>query len=295
VARRSLRARDSGDARRRAPDWALLSRATDSVVTYVVDLYLNQRLSTYQIEQTTGIGRQRVTRMLHRAGVPVAPQGRGRPKPSKFAERPPEQLLRTLYVQLELDTPSIGRLLGISDRQIRSQLARYGIARRNRGGWDRRDRTDVDRGDLETLYVQKELSADAVGAQLGVSRRIVLRSAHSQRLTVRIGGTGNEPTNEVLLETLYSDGWVRATLRKHQVSIVPESGPIWQRFRVPVPLTTELVKDLYVACGLSAFQIELLTGQPTTTILRRLARAGVYRRPRGGLSPFLLRQRRGLP
>ena len=38
-------------------------------------LYLCRGLSTYQIAELTGLDRQRVTRALHRAGVPLRPRG----------------------------------------------------------------------------------------------------------------------------------------------------------------------------------------------------------------------------
>ena len=40
-------------------------------------LYLCEGLSTYGIAQLTGLDRQRVTRLLHRAGVPLRPRGAG--------------------------------------------------------------------------------------------------------------------------------------------------------------------------------------------------------------------------
>jgi transposase len=43
----------------------------------VAHLYECQGLSTYRIATIVGLSRQVVTRVLHRAGVPVKPQGSG--------------------------------------------------------------------------------------------------------------------------------------------------------------------------------------------------------------------------
>lgn len=82
-----------------------------------------------------------------------------------------------------------------------------------------------------------------------------------------------------------------ATLRRHDLPRVPAGGQIWERFPIPLPLSGQLAEDLYRACGLSSFQIELLTGQPSQTVRRILRDAGVTLRPPGGRSPFLRRCR----
>jgi hypothetical protein len=268
------------------------SDASIPPVEEVVDLYVNHGLSTYGIGQKVGIDHQRVTRMLRRAGVVVSPRGKKRPRPLRGANHVPEQTLRHLYLEERMTSTAIGHLLGISDRLIREDLARYGIDRRHRGCFDRRDRADVDPEDLDELYVKKELPAGEVGLYVGVSGRIVLRSAHNHGVPVRVGGTPCPSNTDIpLLDALYGDPAVRRVLRRHHVPIVKTTGPIWQRFTTAAPLSRELLSDLYEKCGLSSFQIELVTGQPSIMILRRLAAVGIKRRPPGGLSPFL-RQRR---
>jgi transposase-like protein len=263
-----------------------------AMVGRIVDLYVDGGFSTYRIAQEIGIDRQRVTRILHRAGVPISPKGRNRARPPRVDDDPTEQELRRLYVEERLTTPAIGRLLGIPDRRVRERLARYGIERRHRGAWDRRDRIEVAPDDIDDLYVRKELPADEVGNHLGVSLRIVLRSAHSHGFAVRPGGAPSLSTPDIqLIEALYGDPEVRRVLRSHLVPVVTVPGLLWERFPRPVPLTASLLKDLYLGCGLSSFQIEMVTGQPSMTILRKLAQADVERRPRGGLSPFMQRWR----
>jgi hypothetical protein len=266
--------------------------APATMVGWIVDLYVEGGLSTYSIAQQVGIDRQRVTRILHRANVPISPRGRNRTRPLRIADDPSAQELHRLYVEEGLSTPAIGLMLGIPDRRVRERLARYGIERRHRGAWDRRDRVEVAPDDINDLYVRKELPADEVGNHLGVSLRIVLRAAHSHGFAVRPGGAPSLSTPDIqLIEALYGDRVVARTLRRHRVPLVKAPGLLWERFPRPVPLTTALLTELYIDCGLSSFQIELVTGQPSMTILRHLAKAGIERRPRGGRSPFMKRWR----
>jgi hypothetical protein len=65
-------------------------------------LYLCRGLSTYRIAELTGLDRQRVTRALRRAGVPLRPRGAGRlrpVRPIRFPEPIPlsTPLVKDLY------------------------------------------------------------------------------------------------------------------------------------------------------------------------------------------------------
>jgi hypothetical protein len=88
---------------------------------------------------------------------------------------------------------------------------------------------------------------------------------------------------------LYADPLVDATLAAYGIARVPPGGPVSQRFPVPVPLATPLVKDLYLACGLGLTHIELLTGQAAGSVRGFMMRADIPLRRPGGLSPFLRR------
>jgi hypothetical protein len=277
----------------RPADARQADRAADELVDEVVSLYVNSGLSTYRIGEKLGIDRQRVTRILHRAGIAVAPRGKSRPRPLRVEDDGAETELRRLYLDERLGTPAIGEMLGIPERRVRDRLARYGIDRRHRGGWDRTDRTSVEPDSIENLYVKKEPPAEQVGNELGVNRRIVLRAAHSYGLPVREGGTPAPDRGIRLIEALYGDPEVISVLREHHVPLVRRPGQLWQRFPNPIPLNAELVADLYTKCGLSSFQIELVTGHPSMTILHWLEHAGIDRRRRGGRSPFLRRWRDG--
>ena len=268
-------------------------------VARLVHLYVCAGLSTYQAGQLTGLNRQRVTRLLRGAGVPLRPRGAGGSRPHTRSADPPDMaaLLTELYVRQRLNTPEIGALLGIPERRVRDRLRRYGIRARTRGNWQREDRRSLPADTLRLLYQVRGLSADDVGRKLDASRKIVLRTAHDLGIPVRTGKVAAEsgPDEIQLIHALYADPHVRAALAEHHVNEVPAGGPIWQRFPQPVPLTRQLVTDLYWRCGVGLQHIELVTGQPAHTVRGFMRRAGITVRDPGGRSPFLRRWRLGSP
>ncbi len=260
---------------------------------WLAHLYVCAGLSTYRVGQLTGLDRQRVTRLLRRAGVLLRPRGAGGSRPHTRSADPPDMaaLLRELYVHQRLSTPQIGELLGIPEGRVRDRLRRYGIRARTRGGWQREDRRSLSAETLRQLYHVRGLSADDVGRKLDTSRKIVLRSAHDLGMPVRTGAVASQsgPAEMRLIDALYADELVRGTLAEHNIAEVPAGGPIWQRFPYPVPLTRQLVADLYWRCGVGLNHIELVTGQPAHTVRAFMRRTGIAVRRRGGRSPFLRR------
>ena len=266
-------------------------------VSWLAHLYLCAGLSTYRIAELTGLDRQRVTRRLRRAGVALRPRGAGGTRPERRHGDPPDlaDLLTDLYLQQRLTIAEAGTLLGIPARTLRDRLRRYGIQARTRGGWEREDRQVLPPEALWDLYSRDGLSADDVGRKLGTSRKAVLRNAHDQGLPVRVGGAVHQsgPTEIELVSALYADALVDEVLAKHKIPRVPPGGPIWQRFPEPVPLSRQLMTDLYWRCGVGLNHIELLTGQPAQTVGGFMRRAGIAIRHPGGRSPFLRRWRTG--
>jgi hypothetical protein len=257
-------------------------------------LYACRMLSTYKIAALTGVDRQRVTRLLHEAGVAVKPSGAGR----HLTPRTPEDsrldaLMARLYTEQRMPSTQIAVLAGITEHAVRDRLRARGVDIRTRGRNNREDRAAVAPDDLTELYERAGLSAEEVGKLLGVSRRIVLRSAHDEGLPVRVGGTppSRGPSEIELLTALYADPEVRRVLNHHGVPVVLQPGPIWRRFPTPHQLTTALVTDLYEGCGLSSQQIELLTGRPAAAARALLHASAIPLRPAGGRSPFMRRWR----
>jgi len=257
-------------------------------------LYLCQGLSTYAIGEITGQDRQKVTRALRRAGVPLRPRGAGRLRPLRRADPPGlPHTLTELYQAGRLGSPQIAAITGVPERTVRDRLRRYGIKVRTRGGWNREDRRTVPAQVLEELYTRLGLTADEAGRRLGTSRNTVLRSAHALGVPVRSGGTVplTGPKEIELVNALYADPLIAAALDARDIPRIPPGAPIWARFPDPVPLSTPLVKELYWGCGAALTHIELLTGQPAMTVRGFMRRAGIPLRHPGGRTPFLRRWR----
>ena len=259
-----------------------------------VHLYTCQMLSARKIAAITGIDRQKITRLLHQAGVSVKPRGAGR----RMTRRTPEyerldQVMVRLYVEQRMPSTRIAALTGIPEHAVRGRLRARGVPIRTRGRFNREDRVDVSPNDLDGLYLRAGLSAEEIGKLLGVSHRIVLRSAHDLGLPVRVGGAPplRGPSEIELLTALYADPEVRSVLDWHGVPAVPLAGSTWERFPTPHPLTASLVTDLYEGCGLRLRHIELLTGRPAAAAAALLRAGGIQIRHAGGRSPFMRRWR----
>lgn len=110
--------------------------AVDTASAYLTHLYACEGLSTYRIAELTGVDRQRVTRALRRAGVPLRHRGAGRHRPTRRRDDPPdiEELLADLYEKARFSSRQIGELLGMPERTVRDRLRRYGLSIRTRGG-----------------------------------------------------------------------------------------------------------------------------------------------------------------
>jgi hypothetical protein len=262
--------------------------------TLVSHLYECQGLSTYEIAKAVGISRQRVGRLLRKAGVPVKPRGAGRPRPPGAEQTALTDLAERLYLQSNLSSGQISALLGVPERTIRSRLRTRGVPMRTRGRSKREDRATAPVEALGQLYVRAGLTAAEIGRRLGVPGRVVLRTAHDQGLPVRIGGPAprNGPSAIELIDALYADPLVRRALLRHGIALRPGRGPIWQRFPAPVDVSPDLAKELYASCGLSLRHIELISGQPAETIRSRLRGQGIKLRSPGGKSPFMRRWRK---
>lgn len=108
---------------------------------------------------------------------------------------------------------------------------------------------------------------------------------------MRAGGNATPDSAICLLDALYADPSVQDALARHHVPIVRGPGPLAQRFPTPHQLTKALLVDFYTECGLSTVHIELLTGQPSSTVRRAMIDDGIPLRAPGGRSPFVHRLR----
>ncbi len=77
---------------------------------------------------------------------------------------------------------------------------------------------------------------------------------------------------------------------RHIQRVLQEPGPIAERFPQPTQLTDALLREAYRDLGLSARQMELITGHSTEHIIPALTQANIAIRPGGRASPWLARQ-----
>jgi predicted HTH domain antitoxin len=286
-------AQGPADAPRPVPDGPAgpLGVNTAALISHWYDC---QGLSTYEIAKLAGISRQRIGRLLNKAGVPVKPRGAGRQRGLNAEQEVLTDLAVRLYVRSSFTSGQIAAVTGIPERTIRDRLRARGVRMRTRGRANREDRAAVPAEALSQLYVEAGLSAAETGRRLGVHGQVILRSAHDQGLPVRIGGPEprDGPSEIELIDALYADPLVRHALSRHGIAPRPAGGPVWQRFPVPVDVGPELAKELYVGCGLGLRHIELVSGQPSETVRALLHAQGIALRPAGGRSPFIRRWRR---
>ena len=110
-------------------------------------------------------------------------------------------------------------------------------------------------------------------------------------MPIRQGGGSPAVTSAVaLIDGLYRDEQISEVLDRHAVPRRPAGGDIAVRFPEPVPLTTQLLDELYHGAGCSSNQIELLTGQSQVVVRASMHRLGIALRPEH-MSPALLRLR----
>jgi transposase len=182
--------------------------------------------------------------------------------------------------------------LGTSVAWVQAEFERLGVPARRRG-MTRHHRNELDIEEVIQLYVHEGLSAKEVGRRLDVSAPIVLRALHQEGIAVRRPGarrSSADLSDEVeVLAGLYGDDVLSKVLARHQLEKRWEVGPVTKRFPKPIPLTKALLKDLYLKAGLSADQIELVTGQPRLRVRSMLKDFGVVLRLPGAPAPITLR------
>jgi hypothetical protein len=202
-------------------------------------------------------------------------------------------VLEHLYVTQRLTLSQIARRYRTTHYRVHDWLVAAGIAVAPRT--TRAHRRSLPREELEELYVAEGKTAGEIAAELDCPLAHVLRALHDLGIPVRLGGTprpddkGELPAMQ-LLEELYGDPEVLAALARHGVPPRPQPGTIAERFPEPVEVGPALLEDLYVRTGLSARQVELLTGQPAEQLLDAMHAAGIAVRSLTSSSPWRRRR-----
>ncbi|HVM13224.1 MAG TPA: hypothetical protein VM287_02730 [Egibacteraceae bacterium] len=243
------------------------------------DLYVNQGLSMPTIVRVLGeFSVTTIREALQREGIPI----RG-PRYTSATPMPAltEALLRTMYVDQRLRVHEIAERLGYARAAVSRALREHGLVVERRRGRPRAKRRECDRETLEELYLRRDMSAAAVGEELGVSAGFVLKRLHDFGIPVRRNRWERPEENQARLDRLRKDRRVRAALIK-------AGTPRWREEGTAVPedpLPAPLLKTLYVDLGLAMFDIELLTGRSENTIRAGLVAAGIPVKPRPGYRP----------
>ncbi len=206
-----------------------MSVRPESLTSRIRDLYVDKGLSTYAIGRALGIDRQRVARVLLRAGVVLPPRGVGRPRGAGHAllSSVSGDVLRDLYTRDRRSTDEIGALFNLSGNTVQRLLRAHGIRVRTTGSANREDRRALQVDVVNKLYLQDGHSAVEIGRRLGCSSRIVLRLIHDMGWPVRAGGPAlhNGPGDIELIRALYDDTLVALTLSHYEIPRVRSRWP----------------------------------------------------------------------
>ena len=246
--------------------------------TEMVALYLREALPAAEIARRASVPDSRVLRALRAAGVAIDPGRQAaavRAAAERRAARPPLPAADGGWAEARYRRDGwsyrcIAEALGVPTGRVRRELARRGVPRRPQPVPGRAARLQAPPEDVRRLYVDAQQTAEDVGAILDIPGRIVLRTGHAHGLPIRQGGRPVVSATVELIEGLYADDEIAAALDRHQVPRRAPGGGIAERFPEPVPLSPELLTDLYTGAGCSSPQIELLTGQPQVIVRARM-------------------------
>ncbi|MGH3266372.1 MAG: hypothetical protein ACRDNS_30765, partial [Trebonia sp.] len=189
----------------------------------------------------------------------------------------------------------IATSLDVSYARVRAELRRRGIPARQHAVTGPSSRASRRQAPIETvrrLYTEAEWSAEDIAARLDVPWYQVLRTGHAHGVAIRQGGRPAVPASVALITALYADPEISEVLTRHAVPRRPPGGDIADRFPDPVPLTSALLRELYLEAGCSSNQIELLTGQSQVVVRDAMHRHGIPFRAEH-MSPALRRLRDG--
>lgn len=273
--------------------------ATDAEL---VAMYRNESIPAAEVARRAGVRADRVLRALHAAGVQLDPSrqadavrraGRARRGATPSLTDADASRAVAMYRDDGWTYQRIADELGVSFGRVRNELHRRGIPARRHpltGPASRGSRGSAPVDEIRRLYVKSEWPAEEVGARINAPGWMVLRTAHAHGIPVRQGGRPVVSATVAVIEALYADPDVAAALDRHSVPRRPAGGHITDRFPDPVPLSRELLHDLYLEAGCSSSHIELLTGHPEAVVRTHLHRLAITFRSEH-MSPALRRMR----
>ena len=253
-------------------------------------LYVDRRLTVAEVADTLGIPRARVQRELVLAGVGLR-SNHHRPPRGKRAALTDARLER-LYLKQRLPIQAIADRAGVSTLYVQKRLREVGLVKRL-GSFTPHCPIPPDelRRRAAELY-ETGLSMHSVGRELGVSGQTVRRALHEARVPVRRSGPrAHEEPTRTLVDDLYADPDVVAALRRNRVAIPSEWAPTGPfESLAPLPLSEELLRELYEEIGLAVYHIALLLGVGNGAARAGLLGAGIRLRRASEPAPWTLRR-----
>ena len=269
----------------------------------VAGMYREQEVSASEIARRLNVPDSRVLAALHREGVQIDPARREAAVRAASARRagtvpplPVEIAERAVHYYRDQgwSYERVAEHLGTTFGKVRAELRRRGIPAHERavtGPASRAGRTQAPVERLRKLYVESEWSAQDVAAQLDSTTQVVLRTGHAHGVPIRqSSGNAAAMSAVAVIDGLYQDQQISQVLDRHAVPRRPAGGDIAVRFPQPIPLTAQLLEELYHGAGCSSPQIELLTGQAQVVVRQTMRRLGIDLRPEHS-SPALQRLR----
>jgi transposase-like protein len=253
-------------------------------------LYVDRRLTVAEVAQTLGIPRARVQRELVLAGVALRSNHHRPPRGKRAALT--DARLKRLYLKQRLPIQAIAERTGVSTLYVQKRLREVGLVKRL-GSFTPRCPIPPDelRRRAAELY-ETGLNMRSVGRELGVSGQTVRRALHEARVPVRRSGPrSHEEPARTLVDDLYADPDILAALRRNQVAIPGDWAPTGPfESLAPLPLSREVLRELYEEIGLAIVHIALLLGVGNGAARAGLLGAGIRLRRPTEPAPWTLRR-----
>jgi len=253
-------------------------------------LYVGRRLTVAEVAHTLDIPRTRVERELVVAGIEARSNHYRRPRGKRVALT--DARLKRLYLKQGLPIQAIAERTGVSTEYVRKRLREVGLVKRL-GSFTPHCPIPPDELHRRAAELYETgLSMHSVGRELGVSGQTVRRALHEARVPVRRSGPrSHEEPARTLVDDLYADPDVVAALRRNQVAIPTEWAPTGPfESLAPLPLSEELLRELYEEIGLAVVHISLLLGVGNGAARAGLLGAGIRLRRASEPAPWTLRR-----
>ncbi|WP_194891174.1 hypothetical protein [Catenulispora pinisilvae] len=204
-----------------------------------------------------------------------------------------DAILRQVYVGDGLTLKDAAAKLGVSRRYLGERLEKAGLVKRLGAFTAKTPYSHAELRQRATELYKNGASMLAVAEALGVEIATVRKALHEAGVPTRRRGfphTTEDAPRRSLIDDLYADPAIIGCLNRHGV-LIPADGQ-WTpagptQSLAPLPLSAELMRELYQVIGLATLHITMLCGVGIGTVRKALSNAGITLRPRSETSPWL--------